>query len=134
MRFRTYERLLAEASVDGTFAGRLLANPRCAAIDAGYDKLLAESLVGIQAQTLEQFADAVSRRACGRPPQDGSWGAAEYEAGTEPIRLVGTRPVCAWRSGEYVGALHHGSTSATTWPSGRSQGAERASRTVPIRR
>ena len=59
MLFRTYEQLIVEASLDARFASRLLADPRGAALDAGYDKLVAESLVGLGGETLEEFALAL---------------------------------------------------------------------------
>lgn len=66
MLFRTYEQLIVEASLDVAFARHLLADPRRAAMDAGYDTLVAESLVGLGGETLEQFAMALYARVYGR--------------------------------------------------------------------
>ena len=65
MLFRTYEQLIVEASLDARFASRLLADPQGAALDAGYDKLVAESLVGLGGETLEEFALALHGRVYG---------------------------------------------------------------------
>jgi hypothetical protein len=86
--FRTYERLIVEASLDVAFASRLLANPQCAAIDAGYDRMVAESLVGLRAGSLDEFADALRRRVYGRPSHGSPMSAGAGELSSEPMRLV----------------------------------------------
>ena len=88
MLFRTFERLIVEASLDVAFASRLLANPRCAAIDAGYDSMVAESLVGLRAGSLDEFADALRRRVYGRPSHGSVMSAEVGGLSSEPIRLV----------------------------------------------
>jgi hypothetical protein len=86
--FRTYERLIVEASLDVAFAGRLLADPRRAALDAGYDRLVAESLVGLCAESLEEFADALCRRVYGRPLHGSRMGARTSSAQRGVVQLV----------------------------------------------
>ena len=64
---RAYERLMAHALLDSSFGAELLVDARTAALSAGYSPLLAESLVGLRAETLGEFADALHRRVYGRP-------------------------------------------------------------------
>jgi hypothetical protein len=63
---RAYERLMAHALLDPSFGAALLVDPRRAALHEGYSTLLAESLVGLRATTLNEFAASLRRRVYGR--------------------------------------------------------------------
>lgn len=72
MLSRVHERLLVEAYMDEQFATSLLADPRAAALSAGYSLLIAESLVGLPQHSLTAFAAGLNRRVYGvdsLPPQ-----------------------------------------------------------------
>ena len=63
---RAYERLMTHALLDPSFGAALLVDPRKAALHEGYSPLLAESLVGLRATTLNDFAASLHRRIYGR--------------------------------------------------------------------
>ena len=63
---RAYERLIVQALLDPWFGAALLIDPRRAALHEGYSPLLAESLVGLRAKTLNEFAAFLHRRVYGR--------------------------------------------------------------------
>lgn len=63
---RAYERLMTHALLDPSFGAALLVDPRKAALREGYSPLLAESLVGLRAGTLNEFAATLHRRVYGR--------------------------------------------------------------------
>jgi hypothetical protein len=65
---RTYEQLIIQASLDASFGARLVADPRAAALEAGFSPLMAESLVGLRAKSLPEFATALHRRVYGTMP------------------------------------------------------------------
>jgi hypothetical protein len=68
MLHQAYERMIIKASVDADFGTKLLANPRSAALDAGLSPLLAESIAGLQAASVAEFATLLHRRVYGTWP------------------------------------------------------------------
>ena len=86
MLSRVHERLLIEAYMDEQFATSLLADPRAAALSAGYSPIVAESLVGLPHHSLSAFAKGLNHRIYGinSPPLQGRQPAAawaqEYDA------------------------------------------------------
>lgn len=68
MLHRSYEQLLLRAALDPIFGDQLVADPCRSALEAGCSPMLAESLVGIQATTLADFASALHRRIYGYLP------------------------------------------------------------------
>jgi hypothetical protein len=64
----TYEKMIVAAMLDSAFAARLLADPSQAAIDAGLGALVAESVAGLRADTVGDFAAALHRRLYGAMP------------------------------------------------------------------
>jgi hypothetical protein len=68
MLHRAYEQLIIQASLDASFGARLIADPRSAALEAGLSPLMAESLVGLRAKSLPEFARALHRRIYGTMP------------------------------------------------------------------
>jgi len=65
MLHRAYEQLMVQASVDPVFGALLLTDPCQAALDANCSPMLAESLVGLRAGTLAEFAAALYERVYG---------------------------------------------------------------------
>ena len=65
---RVYEQLIVEATLDPGFGRRLISDPYDAALEAGYSTLVAESLVGLRASNLADFAAALHRRVYGATP------------------------------------------------------------------
>jgi hypothetical protein len=65
---RVYEQLIVEATLDPGFGRRLISDPYGAALEAGYSTLVAESLVGLRAGNLADFAAALHRRVYGATP------------------------------------------------------------------
>lgn len=59
---------MVQAVLDPAFGTRLLADPRQAALDAQCSPILAESLVGLRAGSLPEFAAALHTRIHGYPP------------------------------------------------------------------
>jgi hypothetical protein len=68
MLLRTYEQLIVKASLDRAFGAHLLADPRAAALEAGYSAIVAESMVGLSGSTLAEFAASLHRRVYGSEP------------------------------------------------------------------
>ena len=68
MLHRAYEQLLLRAALDPVFGDHLVADPCRSALEAGCSPMLAESLVGIRATTLADFASALHRRIYGYSP------------------------------------------------------------------
>ncbi len=65
---RVYEQLIIEATLDSGFGTRLISDPCRAALEAGYSTVVAESLVGLRAGNLADFAAALHRRVYGTTP------------------------------------------------------------------
>ena len=65
---RVYEQLIINATCDPSFGARLVADPYRAALEEGYGPLVAESLVGLQADSLAGIAAAIHRRIYGTEP------------------------------------------------------------------
>jgi hypothetical protein len=85
----TYEKMIVAAMLDPAFAARLLADPSQAALDAGLGALVAESVAGLRADTVGDFAAAVHRRLYGATPARSAppypargplWGSGGYAA------------------------------------------------------
>jgi hypothetical protein len=56
MILKRYEQLIARAMLDPAFGSRLMNDPRSAAREAGYPPMFVESLVGIEASSIEEFS------------------------------------------------------------------------------
>ena len=68
MLHRAYEKLMVQASIDSGFCALLLSDPCQAAVNANCSPMLAESLVGLRATTLAEFAAALHWRIYGCAP------------------------------------------------------------------
>jgi hypothetical protein len=65
MLLRTFEKLILQAHLDRAFGDQLLIDPRQAALAAGMPSLVAESIAGLHASSLEEFAARLSERIYG---------------------------------------------------------------------
>src|SRR5579864_5599627 len=68
MLHRAYEQLMVKASLDPALGALLLVDPCQAALNADCNPMLAESLVGLCADTLADFALALHQRVYGCAP------------------------------------------------------------------
>jgi len=81
MLHETYEKMIVAANLDSAFRAQLLADPYQAALDAGLGPLVAESLAGLRAANLADFAAGLHLRLYGT--------AAARTAAAYPITRAG---------------------------------------------
>jgi hypothetical protein len=81
MLSRAYEQLMVQATLDSSLCALLLTDPCQAALNANCSPMLAESLVGLQAASLSDFAAALHERVYGfRPSITTQYPFAAHEA------------------------------------------------------